>query len=269
MDINKIYISDCRKMDKIEDESVHLIVTSPPYWFIKDYGNKDQIGFGETFKNYIDNLNLVWKECYRVLHKGCWLCINIGDAYTGVKTFGRHKVVSIQSEIIRGIEDIGRSEGNYIDYMGSIIWKKISNCHPSGGASVMGSYPTPRNPLVEFSYEYILMFRKYGKSPKSPQDKSIDSMTLPEWRDFTNSIWTFPGAKQGVDGHYAVFPEAIPHRLIRMFSFSNEIVLDPFMGSGTTALACINLNRNFIGYEINEDYKTAIINKLKGKVIFE
>lgn len=126
---------DSRKMSELENQSVHLIITSPPYWQLKDYGSDDQIGFNDTYESYINNLNLVWKECYRVLHDGCRLCINIGDQFARSVYYGRYKVIPIHSEIIRFCETIG------FDFMGQIIWQKVTTTNTTGGASVMGSFP--------------------------------------------------------------------------------------------------------------------------------
>lgn len=239
---------DCRQMSLIPNESVHLIVTSPPYWQLKDYGNKNQIGFNDTYEQYINSLNLVWQECYRILQSGCRLCINIGDQFARATYYGRYKVVSIHSEIIRFCETIG------LDYMGSIIWQKPTTMHTTGGAKVMGSYPYPRGGIVKIDYEHILLLKKQGREvPSKSEQRSASALTDEEWNTFFSSHWVFPGARQ--DRHIAVFPEELPRRLIKMFSFVGDIVCDPFMGSGTTALAAMNLQRNSIGYEINQDFR--------------
>lgn len=239
---------DCRQMSLIPNESVHLIVTSPPYWQLKDYGNKNQIGFNDTYEKYINSLNLVWQECYRILQSGCRLCINIGDQFARATYYGRYKVVSIHSEIIRFCETIG------LDYMGSIIWQKPTTMHTTGGAKVMGSYPYPRGGIVKIDYEHILLFKKQGREvPSKSEQRSASALTDEEWNTFFSSHWIFPGTRQ--DRHIAVFPEELPRRLIKMFSFVGDIVCDPFMGSGTTALAAMNLQRNSIGYEINQDFR--------------
>lgn len=246
--LNHVFITgDCRQMRYTDNESVDLIVTSPPYWQLKDYGDSDQIGFGQSYEEYIDSLNLVWMECFRVLRKGCRLCINIGDQFARAAYYGRYKVVPIHSEIIRFCETIG------FDYMGSIIWQKQTTMHTSGGGKVMGSYPYPRGGIVKINYEHILLFKKPGESkPISHEVKERSKLSDEEWNTFFSSHWYFPGERQ--NKHIAVFPEELPSRLIRMFSFSEDTVLDPFMGSGTTALAALRNNRNAVGYEINSDF---------------
>ncbi|GAB1429252.1 DNA methyltransferase [Ignavibacteria bacterium] len=246
---------DSRQMSVLKNESIHLITTSPPYWQLKDYGTENQIGFHDDYETYINHLNLTWQECFRVLHKGCRLCINIGDQFARSTYYGRYKIIPIHSEIIKFCEMIG------FDFMGQIIWQKATTMNTSGGASIMGSYPNPRNGIVKLDFEYILLFKKQGNAPKpTKEQKENSTMTNEEWNSYFNGHWYFSGAKQ--DKHLAMFPEELPHRLIKMFSFPGETVLDPFMGSGTTALAARNLNRNSVGYEINPDFIPIIKEKI-------
>ena len=246
---------DSRNMAKMADQSVHLIVTSPPYWQLKDYGTTNQIGFHDSYEAYINDLNLVWMECTRILHDGCRLCINIGDQFARSVYYGRYKVIPIRTEIIRFCEHIG------LDYMGSVIWQKQTTMHTTGGGAVMGSFPYPRNGILKIDYEFILIFKKQGNAPKpTTEQKEASILTKEEWNEYFKSHWTFPGAKQ--DGHIAVFPVELPLRLIKMFSFVGETVFDPFMGSGTTALAAQISGRNSMGYEINSEFKTFYQTKL-------
>lgn len=234
-------------MNLLPGKSVHLVITSPPYWQLKDYGTKDQIGFHESYETYINNLNLVWNECHRVLQPGCRLCINIGDQFARSVYYGRYKVIPIRTEIIKFCETIG------FDYMGAIIWQKVTTTNTTGGASIMGSFPYPRNGILKIDYEFILILKKQGNSPKTTKEnKELSKMTTEEWNTYFSGHWNFAGAKQ--DGHIAMFPEELPARLIKMFAFYGDTVLDPFMGSGTTALAARNLSRNSVGYEINPEF---------------
>ncbi len=252
---HKIIIGDSRWMKELPDESVHLVITSPPYWQLKDYGNGNQIGFNDNYEEYINNLNLVWKECHRVLHKGCRLCINIGDQFARSVYYGRYKIIPIRTEIIKFCEATG------FDYMGAIIWQKVTTCNTTGGATVMGSYPYPRNGILKLDYEFILIFKKYGTSPKVSKDiKEKSKLTDEEWKQYFAGHWNFPGEKQ--DKHLAMFPEELPKRLIKMFSFIGDTVIDPFLGSGTTTLVAGKLGRNSIGYEINEEFLPIIKEKL-------
>ena len=234
-------------MNLIPDKSVQLVITSPPYWQLKDYGVENQIGYYEDYETYINNLNLVWKECYRVLDNGCRLCVNIGDQFARAVYYGRYKVIPIRTEIIKFCESIG------FDYMGAIIWQKQTTTNTTGGASLMGSFPTPRNGILSIDYEFILIFKKLGIPSKvSKAIKEQSKLTTEEWIEYFSGHWNFGGAKQ--DGHLAMFPEELPKRLIKMFAFKGETVLDPFMGSGTTSLAARNLERNSMGYEINPEF---------------
>jgi len=252
---------DSRQMNELKDSSVHLIITSPPYWQLKDYGTENQIGFNDSYEDYINHLNLVWSECFRVLHDGCRLCINIGDQFARSVYYGRYKVIPIHSEIIKFCETIG------FDFMGQIIWQKQTTMNTSGGGAVMGSFPHPRNGIVKLDFEYILLFRKQGNAPKpTAGQKANSAMTNEEWNTYFNGHWYFNGAKQ--DKHLAMFPEELPVRLIKMFSFPNETILDTFMGSGTTALAARKLNRNSVGYEINPEFIPMIKDKIGGNDAF-
>lgn len=252
---HKIVFGDSRKMSQIPDKSVQLIITSPPYWQLKDYGTEDQIGFNDSYEEYINNLNLVWKECNRVLSEGCRLCINIGDQFARSVYYGRYKVIPIRTEIIRFCESLG------MDYMGAIIWQKATTMNTSGGGAIMGSFPYPRNGILKMDYEFILLFKKLGNAPKpTMEQKKASEITKEEWSQYFSSHWNFNGVKQY--GHIAMFPEELPKRLIKMFSFVGETVLDPFAGSGTTSLAAKHLGRNSIGYEINKEFEPFIREKL-------
>lgn len=252
---------DSRNMSLMPDKSVHLIITSPPYWQLKDYGTDNQIGFNESYEAYINNLNLVWSECNRILKDGCRLCINIGDQFARSVYYGRYKVIPIRTEIIRFCETLG------LDYMGAVIWQKQTTMHTTGGGAVMGSFPYPRNGILKIDYEFILIFKKQGKAPvPTKEQKEMSIIGKEEWNKLFASHWIFAGARQ--DGHIAMFPEELPARLIKMFSFVGETVFDPFMGSGTTALAARNLNRNSIGYEINKDFRQYYEQKVISNSIF-
>lgn len=242
-------------MESVADQSVHLVVTSPPYWQLKDYGDTHQIGYHENYESYINNLNLVWKECYRILENGCRLCVNIGDQFARSVYYGRYKVIPIRTEIIKFCETIG------FDYMGAIIWQKKTTMNTTGGASIMGSFPFPRNGIVSIDYEFILLFKKPGKPVRPNRElKEQSKLTQKEWKEYFSGHWYFGGAKQG--GHIAVFPEELPKRLIKMFTFVGDIVVDPFLGSGTTSLAAQREGRNSIGYEINPEFLPFIREKL-------
>ena len=252
---HRVIVGDARRMNEVGDRSVHLIVTSPPYWQLKDYGHGSQLGFGDSYETYINHLNVVWNNCQRVLQPGCRLCINIGDQFARSAFYGRYKVIPIRTEIIRFCETVG------LDYMGAIIWQKMTTTNTTGGGSVMGSYPYPRNGVVKLDYEFILLFRKSGKAPTvSAARKERSKLSSSEWNTYFNGHWNFPGERQ--QQHLAMFPEELPRRLIKMFSFVGDTVLDPFLGSGTTSLAARRLERDSIGYEINPEFTPVIQTKL-------
>ncbi len=251
----KIIIGDSRRMIELEDESVDLIITSPPYWHIKDYGVSGQIGYRQSLHEYLRDLYRVWKECFRVLKPGRRLCINIGDQFARSIIYGRYKIVPLHAEVITQCEDIG------FDYMGSIIWQKKTTMNTTGGANIMGSYPYPPNGMIEIDYEFILIFKKPGKTPRIPREiKESSKLTKEEWKEYFHAHWYFGGARQ--IEHEAMFPEELPKRLIKMYSFMEETVLDPFLGSGTTIKVALELNRNGIGYEMNEKFLDLIKKKL-------
>lgn len=260
--IHRIYFKDSRKMREVNDEEVHLVITSPPYWSIKDYGNPKQIGYRDSLPKYFRELDKVWSECIRTLKSGCRLCINIGDQYVRATEKTPYQILPLHALIVNNLMTKHRDQ---ILYLGSIIWKKIPNTKTTGGASVMGSYGYPRNGYVSYNYEYIVIFKKKGKAPKvSKEIKEKSLISLSEWRELFNGIWSFKGAKQV--GGIAIFPDTLPHRLMKMFTYEGDTVLDPFLGSGTTTRVAWELGRNSIGYEIG--FKSPDIENTK-KVIKE
>jgi DNA modification methylase len=145
----KVYLADVRSMCEIDNESIDLVITSPPYWQIKDYGVEGQIGYGQSLHEYLKDLYRVFSECYRVLKGGSRFCVNIGDQFARSIVYGSYKVIPIHVELISMCEEIG------FDYMGSIIWQKKTTMNTTGGAVVMGSYPYPSNGIIEIDYEFI------------------------------------------------------------------------------------------------------------------
>jgi len=259
----ELVVGDARDMRRVGDEAVHLIVTSPPYWQLKDYGHEGQVGWDETWDEYVASLGRVWDECARVLHPGCRMCVNIGDQFARAAYYGRYKVIPIRTEIIRHCEGaLG------LDYMGAIIWQKVTTSNPTGGATIMGSYPFPRNGIVSIDYEFILLFKKLGSAPKAnPETKEAARLTHEQWVEYFAGHWNFPGER---GGHIAAFPEELPRRLIRMFSFPGERVLDPFLGSGTTMVVAAQEGRDCVGYEIDPAMREHIESRLgTGRLIFE
>lgn len=263
--VHRIYFKDSRNMkNEVKDEEVHLVVTSPPYWNIKDYGNPKQIGYHDSLPKYFHELGKVWSECIRVLKPGCRLCINIGDKYIRATEKTPYQIIPLHAMLVNSLMTKHREQ---ILYLGSIIWKKIPTTKTTGGASVMGSYGYPRNGYVSYNYEYIAIFKKKGNAPKASREvKEKSFINLSEWRELFNGIWTFNGVKQV--GGIAIFPETLPYRLMKMFTYEGDMVLDPFLGSGTTTRVAWELGRNSIGYEVGfkspniEDTKRAIREKI-------
>lgn len=253
---HKIIHWDSRNMTELWDNAVQLVITSPPYWQLKDYWTEEQIWFNHSYEEYINNLNLVWNECYRTLSPWCKMCINIWDQFARAVYYWRYKVIPIRTEIIKFCETL------WFDYMWSIIWQKKTTMNTTWWASIMWSFPYPRNGIIEIDYEFILIFKKPWDWPKPIKEiKEQSKLTKEEWREYFTWHWNFNWVKQ--DKHIAMFPEELPKRLIKMFSFVWETILDPFLWSGTTSLASLNLNRNSVWYELNKNF----VNVAKEKII--
>lgn len=237
------------------DQSVDLVITSPPYWQIKDYGSDDQIGAGQSYSQYLDSLAFVWKECHRLLSRGSRLAINIGDQYLRASEHGRYRVQPIPADTIRACQRIG------FDFMGNIIWRKISTTNTTGGGTWMGSMYYPKDGHITYEHEYILLFRKKGDWTRpSEEAKQRSKLTKAQRSEWFRGYWEMAPERQ--DDHAAKFPRELPKRLIRMYSFYGETVLDPFLGSGTTAVAAKSNGRNCIGIEVNPDYFSVIASTL-------
>jgi len=249
-----VFLADSRAMPELADNSIHLMITSPPYYHIKDYGIPGQIGYGQSLHEYLVDLARVWAEVARVLAPGGRACVNIGDQFARAAQFGRYKVIPLHAEVIAAFERAG------LDYMGSIIWRKKTTMRTTGGAVVMGSYPYPPNGMVEIDYEFILIFKKPGRRKIPKELKERARLTKEEWKSLFSGHWEFPGERKR--GHEAPFPLELPVRLIKMFSVPGDLVLDPFLGTGTTALAALSLGRRFVGYELNSDYVDLMKEKL-------
>lgn len=261
MSTHRIIFSDSRRMSELEDNSVHLVVTSPPYWCIKDYCHPAQIGYDQPYEAYVADLSRVLAECHRALHPGCRAAVNIGDQYLRAAEHGRYRVQPLAADIIRAARDIG------FDFMGNIIWEKISSTQTTGGGTWMGSIYYPRDGHITYEHEYIILLRKRGKWPRpAAEQKAKSRLTKQQRSKWFRGVWRISPERQ--EAHVAMFPVEVPRRLIKMYSFHGETVLDPFLGSGTTALAAAQEGRNSIGYELNPTFEETIRRKLGDEGLF-
>jgi len=253
-----IYNHDSSDMSMIPDDSVNLIITSPPYWTLKDYDIEGQIGKGSSsYDYYINELNKVWKECVRVLAPDGKICINIMPFLLTGKAarFERRETRLVLGDIEKFMDRTG-----CMFQFGLYIWDKRKIARFSS----FGSYPYPPNIFSTYPYEWITVFSKEGKrNPVSIEIKEKSKLTTEEWQKWAiNSIWEMQPAKAKAEGHPAPFPKELPTRLIKLYSFWGDIVLDPFAGTGTTLLAAQELGRKSIGFELNPEYIKLINKKL-------
>lgn len=254
----RIFIGSSANMEQIADNSVNLIITSPPYWTLKDYDVEGQIGTGSnSYDYYISELNKVWKECVRVLAPDGKICINIMPFLLTGKAarFDRRETRIVLGDIEKFMDST-----NCMFQFGLYIWDKRKIARFSS----FGSYPYPPNIFSTYPYEWITVFSKAGKrEPVSKEIKDKSKLTTEEWQKWAiNSIWEMQPAKAKSEGHPAPFPLELPKRLIKLYSFYGDTVLDPFAGTGTTLKAAIQLGRKGIGYELNEDYLPLIKRKI-------
>jgi len=261
--MQKVFFWTSENMSWVENDSVNLVVTSPPYWQLKDYWNEKQIWFDDDYYEYINRLSNVWSECMRVLEPGWRLVINIWDQFTRALIYWRYKVVPIHADIICSCEKL------WFDFMGQIIRQKVTSMNSTWWASVMWSFPYPRNWIIKLDFEYIMIFKKLWKpKPIDIEKKKKSEMTKEERNEYFVWHWNFRGAKQW-EWHIAVYPDELPKRIIKMFSFVWDTVLDPFLGSWTTLKVARELWRNWIWFEINKDFMPIIKNKIEWEWLFD
>ena len=229
--INRIFQKSSESMDELPDNSIHLIVTSPPYNVGKEYDRN------LTLSQYREMLKKVWKEAYRVLVPGGRICINIAN-------LGRKPYIPLHIFITQDMLEVG------FLMRGEIIWDKGASASTS---TAWGSWKSAANPILRDIHEYILVFSKDVFKRENPY-KRESTITREEFLEYTKSIWKFPAVSAKKVGHPAPFPIELPYRCIQLYTFKGEIVLDPFMGSGQTAIAAIRTGRKYVGYEIEEEY---------------
>ena len=249
--LNTIIASSCENMKDIPNNSLHLMITSPPYNVSKEYDND------LSLNEYLNLLKNCFAETYRVLVDGGRACINIAN-------IGRKPYIPLSDYVSKIMIEIG------FNMRGEIIWNKSAG---AGISTAWGSFQSASNPILRDVHEYILIFSKGNyKRERDKEEKELrkNNITKEEFIEWTKSVWIMNTESAKRIGHPAPFPEELPNRLIKLFSFTNDIVIDPFMGSGTTAIAAIKNNRNFVGYEINEEYINLANNRilnLKEKII--
>ncbi len=229
--LNRIFCKSSEEMAELPDNSVHLMVTSPPYNVGKEYD------VDATLEDYLAFLGRVWREVYRVLVPGGRACVNVAN-------LGRKPYIPIHSYVLQGMGQAG------FLMRGEIIWNKAASASPS---TAWGSWRSPANPTLRDVHEYILIFSKGSFSRRNPHKKSA-TISRDDFLEFTKSVWTFPAVSARSVGHPAPFPVELPHRLIQLYTYEDEVVLDPFMGSGQAAIAALNDNRPYVGYEIESQY---------------
>ena len=242
--LNTIIEGSCENMKDIPNNSLHLMITSPPYNVSKEYDND------LSLNEYLDLLKNCFTEIYRVLVNGGRACINIANV-------GRKPYIPLSDYVSKIMIEIG------FNMRGEIIWNKSAG---AGISTAWGSFQSASNPILRDVHEYILIFSKGNykrERDKNEKEFRYDNISKEEFIEWTKSIWTMNPESAKRIGHPAPFPEELPNRLIKLFSFTNDIVIDPFMGSGTTAIAAIKNNRNFVGYEINEEYINLANNRIE------
>ena len=247
-----IYFGDSTEILKtIPKDTFQLMVTSPPYWNVRDYGHSKQIGFKDTLSEYLERLDKVWKEVVRTLLPDGKIALNIGNIYYSESDEKRRTTANLSYLTWKQLDKFKE-----LRFMGTIYWRKTTS---RAGAVLFGSYPYPTNFMISSAVEPIHIFRKIGKREVSKEIKEKSKISLKEFKEFRDAIWDINGVN---DKHAAAYPYELPQRLIKMFTYVGDIVLDPFVGSGTTIKAAKDLNRNSVGIDINPDFLSIIKDKV-------
>lgn len=251
---HKIYFGDASQIIRkyVTTESIQLIVTSPPYWNVRDYHHPGQIGFSDSLQEYLEKLDDVWQEAVRILLPDGKIAVNIGNIYYSEPDEHRRTTANLSYLIWERLNRFSE-----LRFMGTIYWQKTTS---RAGAVLFGSYPYPTNFMISNAVEPVFIFRKTGKRVVSRELKEQSKITLEEFRGFRDAIWQINGA--AADKHTAAFPIELPRRIIKMYSFVGDTVLDPFLGSGTTCKAALELGRISIGIEINPEFFELMREKL-------
>jgi len=247
--IHRLINGDARDLSFIDDESVHLLVTSPPYWNLKRYNeNPDQLGHIQDYETFLGELERVWRHVFRILVPGGRMVCVVGDVCVARRDFGRHLVFPLHADICVICRRIG------FDNLNPIVWHKIANAsyEVHNGSKFLGK-PYEPNAIIKNDMEFILMQRKPGGYRQPTQEqREASRISKAEFDRWFQQIWNITGAS--TKHHPAPFPLELATRLVRMFSFAGDTVLDPFCGSGTTMVAALRTDRNSIGVEIDPEY---------------
>jgi len=250
---HRLHLGDARDLSWLPNGSVHLVVTSPPYWTLKQYapGNRNQMGHFDDYEQFLAELDRVWRECERVLVGGGRICCVVGDVCIPRKHGGRHYLVPLHSDIQVRARKLG------LDCLQPILWHKIANGATEAAGNGAGFYGKPYQPggIIKNDIEYILFLRKGGEYRSVPTlQKALSMLTRDEMKNWQRSIWTDLRGASTRDGHPAPYPVELAQRLIKLFSFAGDTVLDPFAGTGSTSQAAIMSGRNSIANEIESAY---------------
>jgi site-specific DNA-methyltransferase (adenine-specific) len=249
---HRLHLGDARDLSWLDDESVHLVVTSPPYWTLKEYEPSEaQMGAIVDYEKFLDELDKVWRECARVLVPGGRICCVVGDVCIPRKREGRHYVMPLHGDIQVRARRVG------LDNLTPILWHKIANGVTEAEGNGAGFYGKPYQPgaVVKNDVEYILFLRKgSGYRSVSTAQKALSMLTKDEMQAWFRSFWTDVKGASTRGGHPAPYPMELAERLVRMFSFAGDTVLDPFAGTGSTTVAAITSGRNSIANEIEPIY---------------
>lgn len=249
---HQLRLGDARDLSSIADRSVELIVTSPPYWTLKKYEpRRGQLGEVEKYEAFLDELDRVWRGCARVLVEGGRICCVVGDVCIPRRRDGRHRIMPLHADI----QVRARSFG--LDCLTPILWRKIANGVTEAEGNGAGFYGKPYQPgsVVKNDVEYIVFLRKPGEYRRTSMlQKALSMLSKEEMQAWFSSFWTDIKGASTRDGHPAPFPVDLAERLIRMFSFAGDTILDPFVGTGSTSIAAIRAGRNSIGIEIEPKY---------------
>lgn len=259
--VHRLHAGDARDLSWLADESIHLVVTSPPYWTLKQYEpNHAQLGAVEDYERFLDELDKVWRECWRLLVPGGRICCVVGDVCVARKRHGRHHVIPLHSDIQVRARRLG------LDCLTPILWQKIANGATEVQGNGAGFYGKPYQPgaIIKNDIEYILFLRKGGeyRSPSTIQ-RALSMLNKDEMQSWMRSFWSDIKGESTRRGHPAPYPVALAERLIKMFSFAGDTVLDPFAGTGTTAAAAMVCGRSSISVEIEEKYLTMAEQRLR------